>query len=140
MFDINVASLDSFHTTADDQARRENDCITSDADLESIPEEVQLKEIDPDLINSMPPNVREIASRRPDLVKALFSQKQLSESNTKSDIQLKSIESLHHFGGEDGNLDNLSNVMEQDEWSSMNNRHEHEEMIGLLRRRRNNIV
>ena len=138
VFDINGASLNSF--AAGDQTRSENDYIPSDTDLESIPEDMKLKEIDPDLINSMPPNVREIASRRPDLVRALFSQRQLSGSNAKSGLQLESTDNLHHFGLEDGTLDNPTNEIEQDDWSSMNNRHEHEEMIGLLRRRRNNIV
>lgn len=139
VFDINGTSLNSLISANDNPVLDENDVLPSHTHLEHFAKEISANDIDPNLIKSMPPNVREIASRRPDLVRALFSQKKQSESKDKSGLRIAATENLEQSEAENDVADNLTNVVQQDEWSS-ESRHEHEEMIGLLRRRRNNIV
>ncbi len=117
------------------------------ASAQGTPGNVQL---DQALLNAMPPNIREIASRRPDLVQALIASKNSNGIDTSSHNPngagtvtgpFKSDKSLEGAG-----IGNNPNVMEHDLYSieeeiddessgwfgAESNRHE---MLGLLRRR-----
>jgi hypothetical protein len=139
VLDMNGTSLNSLCVADDNQVLDESDAVQLHTNMDHLTEEISVNAIDPNLINSMPPNVREIASRRPDLVQALFSQRYQSASKGESGLQEASEVDLEKSEVESDTCDDHTDGIEQDEWSS-ENRREHEEMIGLLRRRRNNIV
>lgn len=139
VFDMNGTSLNALCVDDDNKVLDESGAIQLHTNMDHLTEDISANVIDPNLIDSMPPNVREIASRRPDLVQALFSQRYRSVSEGESGLQAASEEDIEKSEVEGDTFDDHTGGIEQDEWSS-ENRREHEEMIGLLRRRRNNIV
>ena len=82
-----------------------------------------------EFLKSMPPNVRDIAKRRPDLVKSLMQQTPSSSNNR--DIGLR----LDSNGGSTSNESLVVIDEEIGDWQEDNH-----EMVGLIRRRRSNAA
>ncbi len=98
-------------------------------------------QLDEELLKAMPPNIREIAARRPDLVQALMASRSDNDSRIPNDAGpfLKTDKSLELRNRDDKNEmehDLYSVEEENDEsggwFSGESNSHE---MLGLLRRR-----
>ena len=82
-----------------------------------------------EFLKSMPPNVRDIAKRRPDLVKSLMQQTPSSSNNRDTGLRLDSN------GGSTSNESLVVIDEEIGDWQEDNH-----EMVGLLRRRRSNAA
>lgn len=119
----------------DEVVKNAFDLLTSDND-DNLPESefsiaqdklVSIDEIDRCTIDSMPPNIKEIASRRPDLVRALFQKHQPLKQNLPENSIKVSIEDASIY--ESALIEH-----EHDDWQTDSQ----SEMLGLLRRRRSN--
>ena len=101
--------------------------------------------LDQSLLNSLPPNIREIASRNPDLLMTMMQKKVLSEKpRSKQDVEFETVTKDRVVRFSDGDVEEkVGSLKTPEDYDEENNDahgtsiDESDEMVGLLRRRRN---